>query len=244
VPGRRSGVRAVAPSRSQTKGGPQRLGVFGGTFNPIHLAHLRSAEEVGEALQLDRVLFVPSGTPPHKAGRDIAPAHHRLAMVRLAIRGNPRFRVSSMEIERPGGSYSIDTVAALHHLYPTTRLFLIVGMDQFRELGTWKAYRQLVRSCDLVVTSRPGFRFERAHRDLPVAVRREFCYQPSAERLVHETGNEISFLRISDLEISASAIRARVRHGSSVRYLLPASVQRYIERHHLYRGRVTTLANG
>ncbi|HUI27448.1 MAG TPA: nicotinate-nucleotide adenylyltransferase [Candidatus Kryptonia bacterium] len=222
----------------------KRLGVFGGTFNPIHLAHLRSAEEVAEALHLERVLFVPSGTPPHKRHRDLAPARHRLAMVRLAIAGNPRFRVSAIEIERAGGSYSIDTVQALRRRHPTTRLFWIIGMDQFRELRTWKAYRELLRLCDFVVTSRPGFDFGGAHRELPVAVRGEFCYQPQTARLVHETGNEIIFLRIGDLDISASAIRARVRQGASIRYLLPPSIQRYIERHHLYRGRATTLADG
>lgn len=221
-----------------------RLGIFGGSFNPIHLAHLRSAEEVGAALQLDQVWFIPSGSPPHKSAHALAPARHRLAMVRRAVAGNPRFRVSPIEVERRGGSYSIDTVRGLRLRYPSTRLFLIIGMDQFRELGTWKSYRDLLTLCDMVVTSRPGFAFADARRILPVAVQGEFCYQPKSERLRHETGTEIIFLRISDLEISASAIRAHLRRGSSIRYLVPPSVQRYIHQHRLYRPRVKALANG
>jgi len=231
----------VRPSARRAR---RRLGIFGGSFNPIHLAHLRSAEEVAEMLDLDRVLFVPAGAPPHKPHRRLAPPHHRLAMVRRAIAGNPRFRASVIEIERAGGSYSIDTVRVLRVRHPQTQLFLIIGLDQFREIGTWRDYGNLFRLCNVVVTSRPGFTIGDATGSLPVAVRKEFCYQPRSKRWLHETGNEIIFLRISDLEISASAIRARLRERSSIRYLVPLSVERYIERHRLYRGRVTTLANG
>jgi nicotinate-nucleotide adenylyltransferase len=204
---------------------------------------LRSAEEVAEALALDRVLFVPAGAPPHKASSALAPARHRLAMVRRAIAGNPRFRVSAMELDRAGRTYSIDTVRALRARYPRAELFLIIGMDQFLELRTWKAYRDLVTLCHLAVTSRPGRPFESGLRALPVAVRREFCYLPKHDRLRHRTGTEIIFLRISDLDISASAIRARLQRGGSVHYLVPPAVQRYIDDHGLYRRRVTSIGD-
>jgi nicotinate-nucleotide adenylyltransferase len=222
------------PSRSHL-GRRDRIGIFGGAFNPIHQAHLRSAEEVCETLRLDRVLFVPTGNPPHKPTLGLAPARHRLAMVRRAIAGNPRFAASTVEIGRPGGSYSIDTVARLKRRYPAARLHLIIGMDQYHELRTWKAYHQLLQTCDLVVTSRPGYSLERSRRALPVAVRREFCYGSRPDRLIHSTGTEIIFVRITDLQISASAIRDRIRSGSSVRYLVPSSVHRYLLQHRLYR---------
>jgi len=233
----------LRPTRGHAPGAKLKLGLFGGSFNPIHLGHLRSAEEVAEVLRLDRVLFVPAGNPPHKLRTEMAPAHHRLVMVRRAIAGNPRFRVSTIELERGGGSYSIDTVRALLQRRPRVHLSLIIGMDQYRELGTWKSYAELLELCDLVVTSRPGFAFEQARSALPVAVRGKFCYQAKQERLVHETGTQIIFLRISDLDISASAIRERLRRGTSVRYLVPQSVHRYLEQHRLYRRKVTTLAH-
>ncbi|MBI1817946.1 MAG: nicotinate-nucleotide adenylyltransferase [Deltaproteobacteria bacterium] len=232
-------ARNVGQTRSATR--ITKLGILGGAFNPIHLAHLRNAEEVCEAFGLDRVLFVPTGNPPHKAPTDLLPAPHRLAMVRRALVGNPKFRASTIELDRDGRSYSVDTVRELRARHPRARLYLIIGMDQYRELGTWKAYRDLLRLCDIVVTSRPGFSFVGGPRTLPVAVRGEFCYQPKQQRLGHESGTAIHFLRISDLQISASAIRARVHRGASIRYLVPQSVQRYIEQHHLYELRMRSL---
>jgi len=216
-----------------------RIGILGGTFNPIHLAHLRSAEEVREAHQLDRVLFIPSATPPHKRSDGLAPAMHRLVMVRLAIRGNPHFRVSTIEIDRRGRSYSVDTLRALQAQQPRSRFFFILGMDAFREIRTWKEYASLFSLCNLVVTSRPAYDSEPLLRSLPVAVRAEFCYRRDLKTLEHRTGNQIIFQRISDLDISASAIRHRLQSGLSIRYLVPTPIERYILRHRLYARRVT-----
>ena len=215
-----------------------RIGILGGTFNPVHLAHLRSAEEVREAQHLDRVLFVPSATPPHKPTNGLAPAAHRLAMVRLAIRGNPHFRVSTIELQRRGRSYSVDTLRALHADVPGAQLFFIMGMDAFREIRTWKEYRRIFELCNLVVTSRPAYADAALLSALPVAVRAEFCYRRATRRLEHRTGNQIIFERISDLDISASAIRHRLHCGLSIRYLVPATVERYIGQHRLYARRV------
>jgi nicotinate-nucleotide adenylyltransferase len=216
-----------------------RIGILGGTFNPIHLGHLRSAEEVREALRLDRVLFVPSATPPHKPGGDLAAAAHRLALVRRAIAGHPAFRVSTLEIERRGRSYSVDTLRALRAQLPQARLFFILGMDAFREIATWKDYRAIFALCHLVVTSRPAYAAKPLRAAVPVAVRAEFCYGTTREELEHRTGNRIIFRRITALDISASAIRRRLSRGLSIRYLVPVGVERYIARHGLYARKVT-----
>ena len=212
-----------------------RIGIFGGTFNPIHVAHLRSAEEVREAQSLDRVLFVPSATPPHKQRHGLASAAHRLAMVRLAIAGNPYFRVSTVEIERAGRSYSVDTIGVLRKQAPGNHFAFILGLDAFGEIGTWKKYRDLFSLCDIIVTSRPEYVLRRLRATLPVAARGEFWYGHETNILEHSSGHRLVFQRISDLQISASAIRDRLKNQQSIRYLVPPSVLRYIDHHKLYR---------
>lgn len=209
-----------------------RIGILGGTFNPIHLGHLRSAEEVREAQQLDRVLFIPSAAPPHKRRQRLVSAPHRLAMTRLAVAGNPYFKVSTIEMERPGHSYSVDTLRALHARMPGAAFSFIMGADAFGEIETWKEYEGIFSLCDLVVTSRPPQDNTPLIDALPVAVRTQFCYRNNA--LEHRTGNRVIFQRISDLDISASSIRRRLARGLSIRYLVPAPVERYIARHGLY----------
>ncbi len=215
-----------------------RLGVFGGSFNPIHIAHLRVAEEVRESLHLDRVLFVPTSDPPHKQDTVLAPAEDRMAMVRLAVRGNPYFRVSPIEIERPGRSYSIDTLTLLRRrLGERARLFFLVGLDAFLEIDTWKDYLQLFRLASFVVVSRPPGEPPQGFAAIPVAARAQFCYGDSSTVLMHESGTEIHFLNVTALEISASDLRARIARGASIRYLVPASVERYVGSRGLYAAR-------
>ncbi|MGD9762926.1 MAG: nicotinate-nucleotide adenylyltransferase [Candidatus Binatia bacterium] len=219
-------------------GGParRRIGLFGGTFDPIHLGHLRSAEEAREQLALERVLFVPAGAPPHKRGRRITAAAHRLAMVRLAIAGHPAFQVSTVEVQRRGRSYTIDTVRTLaRQLPPDMRFALLVGLDAFRDIGTWKDFRALLGLVDVAVWTRPGARLAAPRALLPVAARGDFCYGPERTQLVHHTGTRIEFLTVTALDISASAIRQRLQRGQSVRYLVPAAVERYVTREGLYR---------
>jgi len=225
---------AAHPPRRPAPKRATRIGVLGGTFNPIHLAHLRCAEEVRQGQGLDRILFVPSATPPHKGRGNLAPAADRLAMVRLAIAGNPRFRVSTLEIERGGRSYSVDTLRALHAAMPAAHLTFIMGLDAFREIDTWKQYAKLFELCDIVVTSRPPFRQPPGRRILPVAVRQQFWYLREQGFLEHHRGNKVIFQPITALDVSASAIRQRLASGLSVRYLVPDPVLRYIERHGLY----------
>lgn len=210
------------------------IGIFGGTFNPIHFGHLRSAEEVREARRLDRIVFVPSATPPHKSRAELASAEHRYAMVRRAIAGNPGFRASRIEIDRPGRSYSVDTVETLRRRHPNARLGFILGLDAFHEIETWKEFRRLFGLCDLIVTSRPPHVAVDLLAAIPVVARGDFCYGPTSEELTHESGHRVIFQRISDLEISATGLRRMCRRGRSLRYLVPASVERYIARHALY----------
>lgn len=217
-----------------------RIGIFGGTFNPVHLGHLRSAEEVREGQGLDRVLFVPSAHPPHKQAHGLASAAERLAMVRLAVAGNPAFRVSEIEFQRSGRSYSVDTIRALRQRMPRADFAFILGVDAFREIGTWHDHESLFGMCDLIVTSRPpiGQRSLRAH--LPVVLRKQFCYPGSTATLRHRSGHHIFFQPLTSLDISATAIRSRILRGLSVRYLVPPAVHRYLELHRLYLRREAT----
>jgi nicotinate-nucleotide adenylyltransferase len=235
---------AGVSARNRTPGAPnaaRRIGVFGGTFDPVHLGHLRCAEEAREQLGLDHVLFIPAADPPHKPHRRITPAHHRLAMVKLAAAGNPRFRVSSIEIERSGPSYTIDTLRSLRlRLGPAARLTLLVGLDAFRDIGTWKEYRALFTLADLAVWDRPGETAEGSRALLPVAARADFCYAKNRTTLLHYTGTRIQFLTVTALAISASDLRQRLQRGRSVRYLLPPAVERYVTREGLYRGRAVS----
>jgi nicotinate-nucleotide adenylyltransferase len=217
-----------------------RIGLFGGTFDPIHWGHLRSAEEVREAFMMERVLFVPTAEPPHKRGQTTTPAHHRLAMVRLAVAKNPRFKVSTVEIRRAGVSYSIDTVRYFAKTGTTTSsLFFILGLDAFRDIETWKDYAELFSLCNFIVTSRPGSRDSDPLNGTSVAVRRLFCYDFQQKMYRHESGTSLHFLQLTDFAVSASAIREKVREGKSIRYLVPPAVEAYIIKRGLYRERNT-----
>jgi nicotinate-nucleotide adenylyltransferase len=214
---------------------PQRLGILGGSFDPIHLGHLRSAEEVREALTLDRVYFVPANHPPHKPERRLAEGGARLAMLEIAIAGNPAFRASPVELERGGTSYSIDTLQSFATTEPGALLFFIVGIDTFREIHTWKDVARLFEAASVVVTSRPPNAVERSIQHLPVAAQEAFCYDSATLSYRHRSGTRLCFLSIAGIDVSATDIRERAHRGQSIRYLVPADVERYIQQHGLYR---------
>jgi nicotinate-nucleotide adenylyltransferase len=214
-----------------------RIGLFGGTFDPIHWGHLRSAEEVGETFGLDQIFFIPAAIPPHKRGQTATPARDRMQMVRLAVAGNPRFSVSTVEIARTGVSYSIDTIrefAAKKRRGDT--LFFIIGLDAFREIGSWKNYAELFPLCNFIATSRPGSKERDPLRGTGVAVKRLFCYDLKQKNYRHRSGTRIYFIELTDIAISASEVRELVRQRKSIRYLVPSSVAKYIKRRGLYRG--------
>ena len=199
-----------------------KIGLFGGTFDPIHWGHLRSVEEVREAFSLDRVLFVPASHPPHKKRLPSASPSERAAMVRLATADNPRFGVSTVELSRPGKSYTIDTVRHfVKRQAGRNSLFFILGLDAFREIGSWKDFREIFPLCHLIVTSRPGFGKRLSLGRMPVAVRRLFCYDPRKKAYRHESGTFIFSFRLTDIAISSSEIRNNLRQGKSIRYLVP-----------------------
>lgn len=198
-----------------------RLGVLGGTFDPIHFGHLLAAEEARVALGLDQVLFAPAGDPPHKQGHSVLPIAHRLAMVCLAIADNPAFAVTRVDIERPGPHFTVDMIRLLHDEWGThaDEIFLIMGADSLAQLSTWHEPARLITLCRLAVVARPGYRPDLAEleRALPGISRRLECVEMPV------------------LGISSSDLQRRVREGRSIRYQVPAAVARYVAEHKLYR---------
>ncbi|MHB8707751.1 MAG: nicotinate-nucleotide adenylyltransferase [Desulfuromonadales bacterium] len=212
-----------------------KTGILGGTFNPIHLAHLRIAEEVREACALDEVIFIPAAIPPHKADQVAASFADRLAMVQAALAGNPAFRVSDLEAQRSGKSFSVDTLEILREADPTGERYFIVGLDSFRDIATWKEYARLFELAHMVVTARPGVELPDPLAALPVAVRDDFCYDNQLKKLRHRSGNAVIFLEETRLDISSTLIRRKVAAGESIHYLVPPAVAAYIAEHGLYR---------
>src|SRR5882672_1365831 len=212
-----------------------RIGIFGGTFNPIHCGHLRSAEDVRDAFSLDHVYFVPAARPPHKSGEALAPAEHRLRMVELAVADNPCFAASSIELERSGPSYSIDTIRYFLSTLRPAALAFIVGIDAFRELSSWKEYETIPALCDMIVTSRPGEENPAVTHLLPVALKDAFWYDSSTQMFRHVSGHFLTLHPINGLSIASSTIRAMIHQRRSIRYLVPSAVEMYIDCHHLYQ---------
>lgn len=201
----------------------RRLGLLGGTFNPVHTGHLILAQDALEQYELDQVLLVPCASPPHKEPGRLLPAEHRLAMLELAIEGDPRLAVSKVEIERGGVSYSVDTVRQLKRLFPDADLRFIIGADSLTELHLWKDIGELVGLCDFITFERPGFD----------------CSSLTPARLA--LGEEVSRRLLDNvtrghlLAVSSSEIRARVAEAMSIRYLVPPGVEMYIFEHGLYK---------
>jgi nicotinate-nucleotide adenylyltransferase len=202
-----------APRRA---GGPRRLGLFGGTFDPPHLGHLVLAECARDQLGLERVVFMPSAQPPHKAGRRVTPVRERVAMTRLAVRGRSGFEVSTLETRRRGPSYTVDTLRALRRREPSAEWVLVLGQDSLRELHTWREPDQIRALATLAVARRVRGPGERAGRSARARVR---------------------WIAMPRIDVSSRDLRRRVQAGESVRFLVPDAVERYLRRRRLYRGR-------
>ncbi len=200
-----------------------RLGIFGGTFDPIHLGHLILAEHCREACRLDRVLFIPAGQPPHKTERQITPARQRLEMVELAIAGHAAFGVSEIELNRPGPSYSAETLADLAKQYSEAELFFLMGSDSLADLRLWYQPARIAELATLVVATRPG------------------CEQPAVDTIRKVIGDAATerllqhVVEIPLVQISSSMIRSRTAAGRSIRFMVPRAVECYIETNGLYR---------
>lgn len=211
-----------------------KIGILGGTFNPIHHAHLRIAEAVRENLGLDQVLFIPAASPPHKLMRGELPFEVRCELVRLAIADNPAFRLSTIEGEREGKSYSIDTLRLLREQRPDDEFHFIIGSDSFLDLGSWHQYDAIFGYSAIVVVGRPDAEVADLAAALPETVRGDFIPDISGNRLMHRSGNPVYYMGDCLLDISSTRIRELVRQGRSIRYLVPPSVERYIKEQGLY----------
>lgn len=197
----------------------ERIGIFGGTFDPIHTGHLLLASELCFALRLDRVLFMVARTPPHKRGQEISADIDRVAMVEAAIEGDPRFAVSRVELERPGPSYTADTLAYLSDQWPSVSLVFLMGEDSLRDLSSWHEPHRILAAAELGVAARPGVDVDLSdvYAGLPAAVGR------------------IHLVPTPEIDLSSSDIRRRVAEGCPIRYHVPESVERYIRNRGLYR---------
>jgi nicotinate-nucleotide adenylyltransferase len=219
----------------------KKIGIFGGTFNPIHLAHLRAALEVQMGFGLDAVFLIPSATPPHKDAGAVAEAADRLEMVQRAVADVPQLRVSDIEIKRQGPSYTIDTICAFRKLLPEeVWLYLIIGLDAFLEIATWKSYQDLLRLVPLIVISRPGIA---GPQDLNRAIARlieqnelaGYECAPENPCFRHCEKQPIFTFNVTAMDIAATRIRDMVRRGEPIDYLVPPAVNAYIKERGLYR---------
>jgi len=188
-----------------------RVGILGGTFNPIHIGHLTIAQMVREQLKLDKILFIPSNLPPHKSGKNVVSAKDRYHMVRLAIRGNPHFEVSNFEIKKEGKSYSIETASYFRNQYPRgTKFFFIIGSDLLPTLHMWKRVDEILKIVSFVAVHRPGFKEEKSKV-------------------------KAKLITIPGLQTSSSYVRQRITSGKTVKYLVPDNILKYIADKKLYR---------
>ncbi len=232
-----------------------RIGVMGGTFDPIHLGHLRAAEEIYWAFGLDHIIFVPAARPPHKGEEDVAAPIHRYEMVSLATVFTPYFSVSPIELNRPGQSYSVETVRELLRLHgPETYLCFIMGVDAFLEMSTWKDAKEILRLTQVVVTARPGWRLDEVEETLTPEQRRQlghpqFKYLRISEvtpKLSHEgpVPGLVLLVEVVSLDISSREIRQLVEEGRSIRFLVPDTVAAYMGKNRLYQGQKGPRAEG
>jgi nicotinate-nucleotide adenylyltransferase len=205
-----------------------KLGILGGTFDPIHVGHLRCAEEIRELFSLDRILFVPNSQPPHKDYPAVTPFARRAQMVQLAIAGHPAFSVSDMENKRAGLSYSVATVEQLLVLHPEAALYFILGQDAFQTIQTWKDWERLLTLCHMVVMTRAGWKNEGLAEILPPDYAARFRYDDGLNGYQGPSGKTIFFRQVSFLEVSSSNIRDRIKAGKSARYLVPDAVLAYM----------------
>lgn len=200
----------------------QRVGIMGGTFDPIHYGHLVTAEAARTHFNLDRVIFTPTGKPPHKKGYSVTPAEDRYLMTVLAVNGNPYFEVSRIEIERLGYSYTVDTLEQFYRKYGNdVKLFFISGADAVLDILTWKDVDKVLSYCTFIAATRPGYPMDELNQKL--------------SQIKKLYGRQVFSMEVTGMDISSTDIRRRVREGLSIKYLLPESVETYIKKNDLYR---------
>jgi nicotinate-nucleotide adenylyltransferase len=216
-----------------------KVGIFGGTFNPIHYGHLRAAEEAKEKATLDKILFIPSGRPPLK-NRDIADARHRYEMTRLAIMKNTHFELSDSECRQTGKSYTVKTLKELKRSHPERDFYFILGIDAFLDIPNWWHYEELLTLAHFIIISRPGFQFIDLQMSPVIETKKSVLRKLDNKEIELYTINlqgltRLVLLRLAPVGISSTEIRSRIKQGRSIKYLLPAPVESYIIANKLYR---------
>jgi nicotinate-nucleotide adenylyltransferase len=222
------------------------IGVMGGTFDPIHLGHLRAAEEIYWAFELERIIFVPAARPPHKEEEFEASAQHRYEMVSLATVYTPYFSVSPIELSRPGRSYSIETLREFRKLYgDESTIYFIMGVDAFLDIAAWKDARELLSLAQVIVTARPGWRLDEVERSMTpeqwhLLGDPGFKYMKISEitretATAHSESRSVLLVEVVSLDISSSEIRQLVKEGRSIRHLVTDTVAAYIGKNRLYQ---------
>ena len=200
----------------------KKVGIMCVTYDPSHFGHLVTAEAARTQFQLDKVIFTPTGKPPHKKGYSVTPAEHRYLMTMLAINDNPFFEISRMEIDRPGLTYTVDTLESFYkELGEDVKLFFISGADAVLDILTWKDVDRVLSYCTFIAATRPGYPMDKLNEKI--------------SELKRMYGWEVNTMKVNGMDISSTDIRRRVREGLSVRYLLPKSVETYIQKNNLYR---------
>lgn len=215
----------------------RRLGILGGTFNPVHLGHLRAGEEVREILGLDKIYFVPAAIPPHKDSSEVSSSSHRLKMVEAAISGNPFFGVSDFELEHDGPSYTIDTLRYFSSEFAGSELYFILGTDLFSEIDTWNECEKLFEVSNFALITRPGFSDD-LFSILPLALKDDFRYHKKENKVtsyLHKSSTILALVEIEGIEVSSTRIRDLISGGKSVKYLVPDTVESYILNNELYK---------
>jgi nicotinate-nucleotide adenylyltransferase len=218
----------------------KRLGILGGTFDPIHLGHLRTAVEIGQELNLEKVYLVPSASPPHKTIEPVTSFQHRLTMARLALGGSSFLEVLDLEGKRPGLSYSIETLKEIHNTFsPDPELFFILGMDAFREIMTWKEYQHLFDYSHFVIIQRPGFQPDKIE-PLLTNIGLDIRQTKRPDVFMTRSGKTLTFMVATRMDISSTHIRELIRNSKSIRFLVPDPVRIYIMEKGLYSSHATS----
>jgi nicotinate-nucleotide adenylyltransferase len=216
-----------------------KIGIFGGTFNPIHYGHLRAAEEVREKFHLAKIIFIPSKSPPLKT-HELIESEHRYKMTELALSGNGFFEISDIEFKRPGKSFTVQTLEELRRIFHDMDLYFILGIDSFLEIPTWWQPEKLMSLIDFIIIARPSFRFVDLLLSPYINAQRNDLEKLDKEELESysttlKSKRVVIALKIPLLDISATEIRKRIREGKSIKYLLPESVESYIIANKLYK---------
>jgi len=211
------------------------IGILGGTFNPIHFGHLRMAQELADALNLDSVRFIPAANPPHKDAPNIS-AEQRAAMVKLAIANNGSFVFDDRELHRAGASYTLDTLLSLREeLGRETSITLFMGSDAFTKFDTWHRWQEIINHCHIALVQRPQLRGHDHKLSKTLETFLHNHYSENGDDLHQQAAGFVTMRQITALDISSTAIRQALQHGDSVRYLIPDNVIEYIQQHQLYQ---------